>query len=260
MRVALLAYSSAAMVGQMVFFSRARGMNLAPEKVAAIALATAIGALLGARLSYLIECSLVLGTSANWLSLPFHGTTSYGSYFGGVLFLALASRVVKLEPLSVTDIGMSCLGIVVALGRLACFLDGDDFGRPSTGLLTVTFPPGTPAYVEQVRQGLISPLASRSLPVHPVQLYLSASGLLLFLLTSRTWTHWRSHPGLTTCAYWAIESPFRFLLEYLRGDQVHLGPVGLTIPQLLSVFALLMALAGLYAVLKRDSIWIMRAK
>ncbi|HEV8549323.1 MAG TPA: prolipoprotein diacylglyceryl transferase family protein, partial [Polyangiaceae bacterium] len=68
---------------------------------------------------------------------------------------------------------------------LGCYLEGCDFGRPlalgAPHFLARlgTFPAHSPAWVEHVSAGLLGPLSTASLPVHPSELYEALAGLLL---------------------------------------------------------------------------------
>jgi phosphatidylglycerol:prolipoprotein diacylglycerol transferase len=105
-------------------------------------------------------------------------------------------------------------------------VNGDDFGRVSDVAWAVTYPPGSLAFDLHVRQGLLAPGASASLPVHPVQIYLAAAGLALFLVFSWLWRHRAFPPGALFALYWAADGAVRFALEFFRGDveRTYVGP------------------------------------
>jgi phosphatidylglycerol:prolipoprotein diacylglycerol transferase len=90
--------------------------------------------------------------------------------------------------------------------------------------------------------GLITSDASKSLPVHPTQLYEAVFGLTLFLvLASRLGR--RLPGGLALFAYFAAYSLFRFVVEFLRGDDRGLL-LGFSVPQVFSIGLLILGLGS----------------
>jgi phosphatidylglycerol:prolipoprotein diacylglycerol transferase len=105
----------------------------------------------------------------------------------------------------------ACLAIFV--GRWASFLSGENYGKEAHDLpWAVTFPAvaGT-----QARVGV---------PLHPVQLYHSLHGLLLFGLL---WLFMRSkpHPGRATGLFLVLYALGRSVVEIWRGDDAARGMV-----------------------------------
>ena len=158
------------------------------------------------------------------------------SWYGGLLVGGLAGGLFfhyrKLPVLAYTDAAMPALALGYAVGRLGCFLNGDDHGTLSQLPWAVAYPPGTEAYSDHLARGWIGAGAASSLPIHPVQLYASLIGLSLFLLLA----HW--HPrqaGSRFGAFLILYGASRFCMErWLRGDfRAVLGP--LSLPQLFSV-------------------------
>jgi phosphatidylglycerol---prolipoprotein diacylglyceryl transferase len=192
-------------------------------------------------------CSLLTGLwGAHLLSMMVHGwdggpwaamqfVQGEKSLFGGLIAGGFAAALYfhwrKLPILAYADAGMPALALGYSIGRIGCFLNGDDYGTLTHVRWAVAYPPGTEAYEAHLSQGWISVQDAWSLPVHPVQLYASLLGLALFF----TLAYWR--PRLTGgrfCAYLVIYGTGRFLLEYLRGDfHKVLGPFSL--PQLFSI-------------------------
>jgi phosphatidylglycerol:prolipoprotein diacylglycerol transferase len=71
------------------------------------------------------------------------------------------------------------IGIGIAIARLGCFLQGCCFGTVCTLPWCVSFPSSAYVYSFHVQEGLAAQGASHSAPVHALQLYFSAGGLLL---------------------------------------------------------------------------------
>ena len=84
------------------------------------------------------------------------GFTYYGGLFGGIVAVI---ALLKWRGVPIGKAANSCaLAIPVGyvLGRVGCFLVGDDYGRPTDAPWGIAFPEGTPP---------------TTVPVHPTQLY-----------------------------------------------------------------------------------------
>lgn len=210
-----------------------------------------------------VVCSMLTGLwGAHLLSLLVHGWSGGvlaifqfvqggKSLYGGLLVGGLAAGLYfhfrKLPVLAYADASMPAVALGYAIGRIGCFLNGDDYGTLTGVRWAVVYPPGTEAYQSHLARGWIAPGASWSQPIHPVQLYASLLGLALFLLLAK----WRpARPGSRFCAYLVLYGVGRFLMEYLRGDfRSVLGPFSL--PQLFSAGFVLVA-AGVWFYRVRD--------
>lgn len=166
------------------------------------------------------------------------GKSWYGGLLGGGLAGGLFFHYKKLPVLAYADASMPAVALGYSIGRLGCFLNGDDYGTLSQMPWAVTYPPGTEAYADHLARGWITPAAASSLPIHPVQLYASLLGLCLFVLLA----DWRPRRiGSRFCAFLVLYGAARFCMEqWLRGDfRAVLGPFSL--PQ---IFSLLFVVAG----------------
>ncbi len=94
------------------------------------------------------------------------------------------------------------LAVGHAIGRIGCFLVGDDYGRPTTLPWGVAFPKGLPP---------------TTVPVHPTQLYEAAALVpiaLLLLYARRAGYADRRVLGL----YLVLAGAVRFAIEFIRVD------------------------------------------
>ena len=180
----------------------------------------ALGGIVGAKVYYL---------ALHWQDVaanPLHELTNraglvwYGGLIGGVLaFLWYARR--RAMPLFRTmDAAAPALAVSYAIGRIGCFLVGENYGFPTDSWVGVAFPQGNPpSTAGNLRAvGAEIPAAipdSAVLAVHPTQLYeVALSGLIfaaLWKLAGR-----RLDAGRLLGAYLALASLERFLIEFVR--------------------------------------------
>lgn len=128
-------------------------------------------------------------------------------YYGGVL-MAIGMGYLYLRRGGFTRIGAFgdyaapgfALGIFV--GRLGCYTAGCCYGSPTSLPWAVVFPHGH---------------ASGGVPIHPVQLYDAAFGLVAFLLVLILHQK-RRFPGETFALLIAAYSVWRFVTEMFRAD------------------------------------------
>jgi phosphatidylglycerol---prolipoprotein diacylglyceryl transferase len=128
-----------------------------------------------------------------------------------------------------------------AVGRIGCFLAGDDWGRPTKGPFGVAFPNGSPpSTAGELRVRGVE--IARSIPddavlrVHPTQLYEAGFLLILFLVLLRM-TRRGASARLVAAAYLGAYGLWRFCIEFLRVKNDHVF-FNLTTAQVIS-FALM---------------------
>jgi phosphatidylglycerol---prolipoprotein diacylglyceryl transferase len=200
-----------------LFVRRAAQSDQSKYHALGAALWAMAGGLIGARLLFLLfHIDRVLVTPEMIFNLS-GATMSFGAYLGGALGFILYIRRNSLPGLKYLDVCASILGLGPFIGRWSCFLNGDDFGTLSNAPWAVSFPHGSYPFAHQVELGLLDPLQALSLPVHPVQLYLSLNGLFLFLLFTWLWKKKTFAPGLLFGWYWIAYPAIRLLIEFFRG-------------------------------------------
>lgn len=168
-----------------------------------------------------------------------NGTESTGAYTGGILGAFLFLKFFKINYLKAFDAIAPAIALCLFFGRLGCFMDGCCFGKITSLPWGISFPQNSPAYLMQLNQGVIDTSYDHSLPVHPTQVYEMLFGLLLFiiLIFSRKL---KNTPGLGLVIYFICYAVFRFVIEFLRGDDRGIL-VGLSLPQ---IFSILIFFAG----------------
>ncbi len=202
---------------------RLRERGLDPELSSTILIYAVVGGVAGAKLYFVIDTLAREGGSAWELLTDRAGLTWFGGLIGGTLGVVAGSRLHRIPTAVVADGVANAAPFGQALGRVGCFLVGDDYGRETDGWWGVAFPKGAPPTLA---------------PVHPTQLYevawLLAAGLLL-------WKRRRSSPFLFG-EYLALAGIGRFAIELLRvNPRVALG---LSEAQWISIALLVIGSAG----------------
>lgn len=154
---------------------------------------------------------------------------------GGIIALVLAAPLVTRHyGLSLGKFGdgtVPSVGVAVAIARLGCLLAGCCFGTVCDRPWCFSYGPGTAAYAVHGDLGLIVPGAARSMPVHPLQLYFAAAGLLVTLVA--LWLNPRkSYDGQVALVALLLFSASSAVLESFREPylpRVYWGPL----PQLM---------------------------
>jgi phosphatidylglycerol:prolipoprotein diacylglycerol transferase len=156
----------------------------------------------------------------------------------------------RLPAWETADAAAVSLALGYGVGRVGCFLVGDDYGVPTDLPWGVRFPVGLPPTQAGWLRSEFGVQIPEEIPdhallaVHPTQLYetLLALGICLF---GRWLLVRQRRVGTTAVAVLALLSVERFAIEFLRAkDDRFLGPF--TVAQLLSV-ALFAAMAILAA-------------
>jgi phosphatidylglycerol:prolipoprotein diacylglycerol transferase len=223
-------------VGLFVAVRRSRRERLDPEVVYELAVWMLVGGMVGARLFYVVEYwGEKIHTIGQALKVWEGGIVYYGGFVGGLgaLFLYRAFRPFPLLP--TLDAIAPSIAIGTALGRVGCFLNGCCYGDLcDISWLAVRFPAGSPPWLAERTQGLIASDATRSLPLHPTQLYSVVDGLILFALLTAYYPI-RRRDGEVMSLFLITYPVTRFLIERLRDDEAALAS-GFTIAQTVSLF------------------------
>jgi phosphatidylglycerol:prolipoprotein diacylglycerol transferase len=195
----------AALVGLWIFRRELARASL-PDQAVDAAIAGVIGGLVGAKLLWVAEHHGEEPLVALLLSRG--GLSWFGGLVGGMgagLFVMLRHGWPIVPVLAAAS---PALAIGHAIGRIGCFLVGDDYGRPSTLPWAVAFPEGLP------------PTTVR---VHPTQLYEALALMPIAWLLFR-WRRRGVPDSAVLGAYLVMTSTVRFLIEFIRiNERVALG-------------------------------------
>jgi phosphatidylglycerol:prolipoprotein diacylglycerol transferase len=200
-----------------------------------------LGILIGGRLAYVLFYQpQILRHPVDVLKLWEGGMSFHGGVIGVSLAIILLARKNGLNWLRIHDYVACCVPFGLFFGRLANFVNGELWGRPTTVPWAVIFP----------RAG--------DLPRHPSQLYEAGlEGIVLgLLLAFLFWkTDARYQPGKLVGAFLVGYGLCRFSLEFVREPDAGLEHLswGLTMGQTLTV-PMLIGGAFLIATAKRRRI------
>ncbi len=213
------------------------------EDASSVVFAAGAGGILGAKIYYAI-------LHGDWhLLLERSGLVWYGGFLLGAAAVLWTLRRRRLPLWPTLDAAAPGLALGYGVGRLGCFLVGDDYGRPTTLPWGVEFANGLPpttAFYLRTEFGVDVPASvpdHQLLAVHPTQIYETLAALVIFAVA--TWLLSRRAPtGRTILAVLGLMSLERFAVEVLRAkDDRFLGP--LTIAQVISL-ALIVLVLGLW--------------
>ncbi len=209
-----------------------RRYGLDDELASSVLIAAVIGGILGAKIYYAIlyhDMSLLFTRA---------GLVWYGGLAGGFLAASWVVLRKKVSYLTAADATAPALAIGYAIGRIGCFLVGDDYGRPTDSWVGIAFPKGLPPTTADGLRSFgvkVDPTlpGDTLLRVHPTQLYEVAAGLVMFGILM--WLSRRAHgKGMVFATYLVLIGTERFLVEIVRAkDDRFFGPF--TLAQLISV-------------------------
>jgi phosphatidylglycerol:prolipoprotein diacylglycerol transferase len=200
-----------------------------------------VGVIVGGRLGYVLFYMLPLASGRETLANDpveifrlWHGGMSFhGGLLGVLTVIVLFARSRRIALLSLSDIVAACAPIGLGFGRVANFINGELWGRPTDLPWGIVF---CGRHIETYADGTC--VAGLS-PRHPRQLYeATLEGLALFLIL-RLATHrgqWLRRPGAVTGLFLTCYGVFRIALENVRvpDDGLRDLPLGLTVGMMLS--------------------------
>lgn len=223
--------------GLIRYLAKWRELPLSKDGVSDLLFYCVVGVIAGGRLGYTLFYNPgyyvfhPLEIFAVWQG----GMSFHGGLLGVVVATLLYCRRHRLPVLLTGDILTTAATIGLGLGRLGNFINAELWGRPT-----------------ELPWGMVFPGAG-NLPRHPSQLYeMLLEGVVLFIVLF--WMHRRkvTH-GLPFYGFFLGYGLFRFLVEFIREPDAHLGFLwgGATMGQLLSLPMIVFGGVGLLILLRR---------
>jgi phosphatidylglycerol:prolipoprotein diacylglycerol transferase len=164
--------------GVMMAAYRARQGELDSEYIISLAFWLVIWGIVGARLFYVVEYWKNFAGKGpresllEIINIPQGGLVIYGGFLGAAVGFALFVRKHKLPFLAMADLIAPSMMIGLALGRIGCLLNGCCFGGQTDWPWHVTFPQGSPPYMDQVSRGQLNEFileSSEQVPAYVAQ-------------------------------------------------------------------------------------------
>jgi phosphatidylglycerol:prolipoprotein diacylglycerol transferase len=221
----------------MVHVSRLRGYPQPRETVADLLFYAVIGVVAGGRLGYTLfyNPSYYLRHPLEILYVWEGGMSFHGGLIGVVVVLLWFALKRGIPLLQLGDLTVAAVPIGLGLGRIGNFINGELWGRPTDLPWGIVFP------------------AAGSVPRHPSQLYEAGLEGLVLLLLIYLLHRLEVRRGIPTFTFLLGYGCFRFLVEFVREPDSHLGFLwgGATMGQLLSLPMILAGGAGLVWLLRR---------
>lgn len=221
------------------------------EDASSILFAAGVGGILGAKVYY----ALLYG---DWhLLFDRSGLVWYGGFLVASAAVLYVVRSRRLPAWPLLDAATPALAMGYAVGRIGCFLVGDDYGRPTDLPWAIAFPNGLPPTTAGYLRSEFGVTIAANIPddqllrVHPTQLYETGLALVIGIVGWRMLVASGGRvPGRTALAVLALLAVERFAVEILRAkDDRFLA--GLTLAQAISL-AILLLLGALWVARQRS--------
>ena len=215
-------------------------------------LAGPLGARLAARLFYMPQLSFADAFKV-WEG---GGLVFYGGFVAGIAAVIIYARALKIPLRRLLDLLAPSAALGLAFGRVGCFMAGCCWGdlcvsgtvalEPakeyqvrtlpalSPQFLAVQFPQKSDAYKQHSKLGLAQKSDTRSLPVHPVQLYEAVFALLMTIWLAKRKALFEGEVAIRLLVAYSVG---RFVIEFLRADNQPIY-TGMTFSQVTSLLIL----------------------
>jgi phosphatidylglycerol:prolipoprotein diacylglycerol transferase len=229
------------MVGARFMLPQSRLRGIPDEEVYPLFTRAAIGAIIGARLAYVVNHAGDYGSILDVLRVWKGGISLLGGITGAVLLAVPRMRTRRLSFWKIMDAAAPGLALGITVGRIGDLIIGDHLGKTTTFFLGYRCPP--------VGVEVGSPCVPGTI-VHQTALYdqMLAFVLLMVLLRLRRRTHYEGFLAMVFVAWYAGN---RILEDFLREDLRHFGLTG---SQWWALTMLVLSLFGLL-VLRRTPKW-----
>ncbi len=190
-----------------IWFSKrnAAFFNTRGEDISDLFFVILVSALVGARLLYvLVNLDAYLAAPLDILKIWNGGLVFFGGFLGATLAAFVFLKHKGLPVLKTGDIIAPGIALGHAIGRVGCFFAGCCYGRECDLPFAISF-----SHPQS--------LAPLDVLLHPTQLYMVVSNLILFFILIGIQRRKR-FDGMVFLAYIMLYSAFRSFIEFFRGD------------------------------------------
>jgi phosphatidylglycerol:prolipoprotein diacylglycerol transferase len=245
------------LTGGYIIRAEMRRVDLDPEKAWDLVFMGVVGGIVGAKVYYILLNWPRLLEDPAGLIFARGGLVWYGGFLLATALVVWEIRRQKLPLPLVADLVAPALALAYGVGRIGCFLVGDDWGLPTASAFGVRFPQGAPptsvTNIERQFGITVDPALieqyGQIVPVHPTQLYEVAMTTLIFLFLWRIRRH-DHQKGWLFMLWLSLAGVERFLVEFLRAkDDRFIG--SLTLAQVISVAIVVVGIAGVIKLWER---------
>jgi len=193
-----------------------------------------IGVILGGRIGYVLfyQTATILTDPINILFIWKGGMSFHGGLIGIIISIFLFSKKYSIDFFQLSDLVSSVAPVGLFFGRLANFINVELYGRVTDFPLAMIYPS-----IDQA-------------PRHPSQLYEAFfEGVVLFIILRHCnkKNYSQNNFGFITSLFLILYGIFRFLIEFLREPDAHIGLIfnSITMGQLLSIPLIILGV-GIY--------------
>ena len=184
-----------------------------------------VGAILGARIAYIVGHVSAYGSPVEWFEIWKGGISLIGGLLGGTLLAALYFRRNNLDFWEFADLGAPCLALGIALGRSGDLVIGDHLGKPTHFFLGWVYKGGlliSPPPCVTPSGGRVYPTASGcivpGIEVHQTALYDALWCLCIFAILA--WVQRKPRQRGQLFLTWAsLYACGRIVTDFLRVDK-----------------------------------------
>ena len=259
------------MVGAWLFGKLAMRRGISNDAVNSVVFWSLIGAIVGARVGYVIAHVSEFSSPVQWLLIWKGGISLLGGIAGATIANAFNIRRFGLRFFQVADALAAPLALGIAIGRIGDLIIGDHLGKPTSWLLAWRYEGGTLAppftcdahicqaslqnqHLEIIRRGSAElrdglQTVATGVGVHQTAMY---DMLLAWVLFAFLWWFIREprREGLATLTFTIYYGCCRLLEDFLRIDK-RFGPLTGSQWTALTVVLLSVAVWGYWAISKR---------
>ncbi|MDQ1437215.1 MAG: phosphatidylglycerol---prolipoprotein diacylglyceryl transferase [Acidimicrobiaceae bacterium] len=215
------------LLGARLMLPAAKRKGITEDDVYSLLTRAAIGAILGARLAYVVNHLGDYSSPMEALQVWKGGISLLGGFFGAILLALPEMRKRRLSFWKVMDAAAPGMALGVFVGRIGDLIVGDHLGKPTTFFLGYKCPPADIETAQRCVPGTI---------VHQTALYdlILVTVLLagLLFLRRRRPDH---YDGFLISVFGAWYGVQRIIEDFLREDTRHFGLTGSQITAILTV-------------------------
>lgn len=239
------------LTGGYILRAEMRRIGEDPEKAWDLVFMAVIGGIIGAKAYYvLLNWDRTMADPVGMI-LARGGLVWYGGFILATVLVIWEIRRQKLPLPKMADAVAPALALAYAVGRVGCFMVGDDWGRPTDSWVGIAFPQGAPPtrvdIIERDFGITVDPALieryGQIVPVHPTQLYEVGMSTLIFFVLWKL----RRQPRVAGWLFmlWLVLAGIeRFVVEFFRAkDDRFVGP--LTVAQVISVAIVVVGAVGM---------------